>query len=108
MSMPAVHAESNTGEMTFEPSEMTADSGEASAPELMDISDLAPAHEEATIGDLPPINTTAEFSISEMPTSPEIHATSSSQQATAAELASLFGDRDMETASAPGRTTART
>lgn len=108
MSMPAVHAESNTGEMTFEPSEMTADSGEASAPELMDISDLAPAHDEATIGDLPPINTTAEFSISEMPTSPEIHATPSSQPATAAELASLFGDRDMETASAPGSDGERT
>lgn len=100
MSLPAVHAESNTGEMRFDPSEMTADSGEASAPELMDISDLAPAEQEATIGDLPPINTTAEFSISEMPTAPEARSAPSTQPATAAELASLFGDREMETAPA--------
>jgi Predicted membrane protein len=88
--------------MTFDPSEMTADSAEASAPELMDISDLAPTEHEATIGDLPPINTTAEFSISELPTTPGTPTASPTSPATAAELASLFGDREMQSVPAAG------
>jgi len=114
-------------EMTFDASEMMPDSAEASVPELMDISDLAPMelepaessdsqhelaapvstepglseHEssepEPAWAELPPLATTAEFSVPAMPAVPAAPRTPAAPPATAAELAKLFGGPELET-----------
>jgi tetratricopeptide repeat protein len=104
---------SSTGELTFDVSEMTADSAEASVPELMDISDLAPAepaHSEAETSEyesseaesesaeLSPLETTAQFSVPAMPTAPATPRAPAAPPATAAELAKLFAGPELETA----------
>jgi len=93
---PAIEPADNVGEMTFDPSEMSADSAEASVPELMDISDLAPTEPETPDAELPPISTTAEFSVPAMPTAPAVLPSSAAPPATAAELATLFADPELE------------
>ena len=109
---------SSAGEVTFDASEMTADSAEASVPELMDISDLAPVefehsehessehespeHEpiepEPASAELPPLATTAEFSVPAMPSAPSAPRQPAAPPATAAELAKLFAGPELETA----------
>lgn len=91
---PVVPALELDGELTYDSSEMTADAAEASVPELMDISDLAPVDPEPSHADLPPIVTTAEFSVPALPTAP---AAPSVPPATAAELATLFAGPELET-----------
>ncbi|HEY2898730.1 MAG TPA: tetratricopeptide repeat protein [Gemmatimonadaceae bacterium] len=99
---------SSERELTFDASEMTPDSAEASAPELMDISDLAPmelddsAHEsedESSPVELSPLATTAEFSVPAMPTAPATPRMSAAPPATAAELSKLFAGPELETSS---------
>jgi tetratricopeptide repeat protein len=103
------------GELTLDASEMTADSAEASAPELMDISDLAPMEIETSApmtwesetadqlasepppAEMPPLATTAEFSVPAMPTAPATPRASAAPPATAAELAKLFAGPELET-----------
>jgi tetratricopeptide (TPR) repeat protein len=91
---PVIQAVEHEGELTYDASEMSADSAEASLPELMDISDLAPADPEPSDADLPPITTTAQFSVPAMPTAPAAPAV---PPATAAELATLFAGPELET-----------
>jgi hypothetical protein len=123
----AVSDQGDAGELTFDASEMTPDSAEASVPELMDISDLAPmdiersapvtweseaseaeaseavrSHVEPLESDLspvelPPLATTAEFSVPGMPTAPATPRTPAAPPATAAELAKLFAGPELET-----------
>ena len=86
---------------------MTADSAEASAPELMDISDLAPmetesfehesSEDETSPVELSPLATTAEFSVPAMPTAPATPRMSAAPPATAAELSKLFAGPELET-----------
>ena len=95
---PAVPDSPESGELTFDASEMTADSAEASVPELMDISDLAPMESELSHAELPPLATTAEFSLEALPTVPATPRTPAAPPATAAELAKLFAGPELETA----------
>ena len=86
---------------------MTADAAEASVPELMDISDLAPIESEAiepessepetSSVELPPLATTAEFSVPALPTAPSTPRAPAAPPATAAELAKLFAGPELET-----------
>ncbi|MBK5187594.1 MAG: tetratricopeptide repeat protein, partial [Gemmatimonadaceae bacterium] len=84
--------------LTWEASEMSADSAEASMPELMDISDLAPAEPGSAESELPPINTTAEFELPSAPASlaPPTSPPPTSPPPTAAELATLFAGSELE------------
>jgi tetratricopeptide (TPR) repeat protein len=86
---PAVSEYHDTGEVTFDVTEMTADAAEAFAPELMDISDLAPEEPEASAA------VTAEPEPAAAPSVPPIAA---APPATAAELATLFAGPELETA----------
>ena len=88
----------------IERNEMSFDSAEtstiASAPELMDISDLAPEEPVEAESDLPPLSTTAEFSVPGMPATsaapPAPPAAPAAPPATAAELATLFAGPELE------------
>ena len=62
----------------------------------MDISDLAPSESEESNADLPPISTTAEFSLPEMPTASASPPSTEPPPATAAELATLFAGPELE------------
>jgi hypothetical protein len=65
--------------------------------QMMDISDLAPEESLATTDELPPINTTAEFSVPGMPVAPAApEAPPAVPPATAAELATLFAGPELE------------
>jgi DNA-binding SARP family transcriptional activator len=97
---PIVEDAPDTGELTFDASEMTADSGEASVPELMDISDLAPMESDLSHAELPPLATTAEFSLDDLPTAPATPRPAAAPPATAAELAKLFAGPELETSRA--------
>jgi tetratricopeptide (TPR) repeat protein len=93
----AVPDSANAGELSLDASEMTPDSAEASAPELMDILDLAPMESELSDAELPPLATTAEFSVDALPTAPATPRRSAAPPATAAELAKLFAGPELET-----------
>jgi DNA-binding SARP family transcriptional activator len=98
---PVVPAPDDSDELVIERTEVVFDSAEdsvgASAPELIDISDLAPEKSKLANEDLPPIVTTAEFSVPKMPVAPSAPAPPAAQPpATAAELATLFAGPELE------------
>jgi len=88
--MPVVAADEDSDALVIERSEVTFDSAEAPAPELIDISDLSPEATRPSMDDLPPIATTAEFSVPAMPVAP------AAPPPTAAELATLFAGPELE------------
>jgi tetratricopeptide (TPR) repeat protein len=84
-------------DLVIEPTDLSAASPNVDAPELMDISDLAP--EAPSHADLPAIATTAEFSLPSEPASPATPAAPlvpAVPPATAAELATLFAGPELE------------
>jgi tetratricopeptide (TPR) repeat protein len=91
----AVPDQSSEGELTLDPAEMTADSAEASVPELMDISDLAPS-------DLAPMELEhTELEYAELEHSEPTSQAPAAPAATAAELAKLFAGPELETPRPP-------
>jgi tetratricopeptide (TPR) repeat protein len=96
---PVVSALDDSDELVIERTEVSFDSPSSSAPDLLDISDLSPESSRPATDDLPPITTTAEFSVPGMPVAPVAPAPASppaSPPATAAELATLFAGPELE------------
>jgi DNA-binding SARP family transcriptional activator len=98
----AVSDFSSANELTFDVSEMTPDSAEASVPELMDISDLAPMDVQSSEHETSPVQVSAlaettEFSVPALPTASPTPRASPAPPATAAELAKLFAGPELET-----------
>ncbi len=90
---PVVPEAPSSDELVIERTEVSFDSDDSTAPSLMDISDFAPEMSHSASDDLPPINTTEEFSVPGMPVAPTTPAV---PPATAAELATLFAGPELE------------
>ena len=93
---PVVPALDDSDELVIERTEVSFDSPSTSAPDLIDISDLSPESSRPTSDDLPPITTTAEFSMPGMPAAPVVPASPAAPAATAADLATLFAGPELE------------